>query len=102
LSAEFDYPDSTVDRKFHPTWPGDDLKQCARPPASILKERWTDQSRYHAGRTWQRGYIEAAHRTERGNMSQAARRLGINRTTLYNRMESWQRHEPLSRTLRPA
>jgi len=26
-----------------------------------------------------------------GNVSQAARRLGINRTTLYNRMENWHR-----------
>lgn len=40
---------------------------------------------------WQRGYIEAAIELSGGNMSQAARRLGINRTTLYNRMEGWNR-----------
>lgn len=40
---------------------------------------------------WQRGYIEAAIDLAAGNMSQAARRLGINRTTLYNRMEGWNR-----------
>ena len=40
---------------------------------------------------WQRGYIEAATELCGGNMSEAARRLGINRTTLYNRMESWTR-----------
>lgn len=40
---------------------------------------------------WERGYIEAAIELSGGRMSQAARRLGINRTTLYNRMESWQR-----------
>ncbi len=40
---------------------------------------------------WQRGYIEAAIELSGGNMSEAARRLGINRTTLYNRMESWTR-----------
>ncbi|WP_310493755.1 sigma-54 dependent transcriptional regulator [Dechloromonas sp.] len=40
---------------------------------------------------WQRGYIEAAIELSAGNMSEAARRLGINRTTLYNRMESWTR-----------
>ncbi len=33
-------------------------------------------------------YIEAALRLANGNVSQAARLLGINRTTLYNRMES--------------
>ena len=40
---------------------------------------------------WERGYIEAAIELSGGRMSQAARRLGINRTTLYNRMEGWQR-----------
>ena len=39
----------------------------------------------------ERGYIEAAIELSGGRMSLAARRLGINRTTLYNRMESWQR-----------
>ena len=36
--------------------------------------------------TWERGYIEAALRLARGNVSQAAKILGINRTTLYSRM----------------
>ncbi len=40
---------------------------------------------------WERSYIEAAVQLCAGNLSQAARRLGINRTTLYNRMESWDR-----------
>ena len=40
---------------------------------------------------WERGYIEAAIDLSAGNMSQAARRLGINRTTLYNRLEGWSR-----------
>lgn len=40
---------------------------------------------------WERSYIEAALELCAGNVSQAARRLGINRTTLYNRMESWHR-----------
>ena len=40
---------------------------------------------------WERSYIEAALALSGGNVSQAARRLGINRTTLYNRMESWHR-----------
>ncbi len=39
----------------------------------------------------ERNYIEAALRLARGNVSQAARLLGINRTTLYNRMESLAR-----------
>ena len=36
--------------------------------------------------TWEKGYIEAALRLARGNVSQAAKILGINRTTLYSRM----------------
>ncbi len=36
----------------------------------------------------ERGYIEAALRLTRGNVSQAAKLLGVNRTTLYSRMES--------------
>ncbi len=35
---------------------------------------------------WERGYIEAALRMAKGNVSQAAKILGINRTTLYSRM----------------
>ena len=36
--------------------------------------------------TWERGYIEAALRLAKGNVSQAAKILGVNRTTLYSRM----------------
>ena len=38
-------------------------------------------------KAWERGYIEAALRLSQGNVSQAAKLLGINRTTLYSRME---------------
>ncbi|MBE0615597.1 MAG: sigma-54-dependent Fis family transcriptional regulator [Burkholderiales bacterium] len=38
-------------------------------------------------RAWEQGYIQAAMRLTRGNVSQAAKMLGINRTTLYSRME---------------
>jgi DNA-binding NtrC family response regulator len=39
-------------------------------------------------KAWERAYIEAALRLTRGNVSQAAKLLGINRTTLYSRMDS--------------
>jgi DNA-binding NtrC family response regulator len=39
-------------------------------------------------KAWERSYIEAALRLTRGNVSQAAKLLGINRTTLYSRMDS--------------
>ena len=39
-------------------------------------------------KAWERGYIAAALKLTHGNMSQAAKLLGVNRTTLYSRMES--------------
>ncbi len=42
-------------------------------------------------RDWELSYIEAAMKLTRGNVSQAAKLLGINRTTLYSRMESLQK-----------
>ncbi len=44
-------------------------------------------------RAWEQGYIEAAMKLTRGNVSQAAKLLGINRTTLYSRMESLQKQQ---------
>jgi DNA-binding NtrC family response regulator len=40
---------------------------------------------------WEDAYIEAARRQANGNISQAARLLGINRTTLYNRLDTLSR-----------
>jgi two-component system nitrogen regulation response regulator GlnG len=39
-------------------------------------------------RAWERAYIEAALKLTHGNVSQAAKQLGINRTTLYSRMNT--------------
>ena len=44
-------------------------------------------------RAWEQGYIEAAMKLTRGNVSQAAKLLGINRTTLYSRMDSLQKQQ---------
>ncbi len=43
---------------------------------------------------WEDAYIEAARRLANGNISQAARLLGINRTTLYNRLDTLARERP--------
>ncbi|MDD5174893.1 MAG: sigma-54 dependent transcriptional regulator [Sterolibacterium sp.] len=40
---------------------------------------------------WEDAYIEAAQRLTQGNLSQAAKLLGINRTTLYSRIETLAR-----------
>lgn len=39
-------------------------------------------------RRWERSFIEAALAMTNGNLSQAAKRLGMQRTTLYSRMQS--------------
>lgn len=38
---------------------------------------------------WERGYIEAALMVTQGNLTQAAKLLGIHRTTLYSRMQNY-------------
>ena len=40
---------------------------------------------------WEDAYTEAARRLANGNISQAARLLGVNRTTLYSRLETLSR-----------
>jgi two-component system nitrogen regulation response regulator GlnG len=42
---------------------------------------------------WESAYIDAAQKLAGGNFSQAARLLGISRTTLYNRIESLLRQQ---------
>ena len=42
-------------------------------------------------RQWERAYINAAQQLAQGNLSQAAKLLGVNRTTLYNRIETLAR-----------
>jgi len=74
-----------------------DLEPAAgapREPAAIVEqaqrhlERASGFSLDETLRAWERGYIEAALRLTRGNVSQAAKLLGVNRTTLYSRMNS--------------
>ncbi len=41
---------------------------------------------------WERRYINAALRVAGGNLSKAARMLGMNRTTLYSRLQRLSIH----------
>ena len=38
---------------------------------------------------WEKGYVDAALLITQGNLSQAAKLLGIHRTTLYSRMQNY-------------
>jgi DNA-binding NtrC family response regulator len=41
----------------------------------------------HVLKAWEKAYVDAALKITHGNLSQAAKLLGINRTTLYSRMQ---------------
>jgi DNA-binding NtrC family response regulator len=85
-----------------------DMETGANSRGTALEERdpeaLVDQAQKHLQRErdfnldqilkqWEQGYIEAAMKLTRGNVSQAAKLLGINRTTLYSRMESLQKQQ---------
>jgi DNA-binding NtrC family response regulator len=44
-------------------------------------------------RMWEQSYVEAALQITHGNLSQASKLLGIHRTTLYSRMQNYERAE---------
>ncbi len=90
LRAELDNLDSIDPPPVQPGLAVNDLENIRQAARKHLEAT----SRINLDATlelWQRGYIEAATELCAGNMSEAARRLGLNRTTLYNRMESWTR-----------
>ena len=90
LRAEFDHFDVAEPAAGTPgvaAGDPDDVKRAARQHLEAASRLNLDATLEQ----WQRSYIEAAIELSGGNMSEAARRLGINRTTLYNRMESWTR-----------
>jgi two-component system nitrogen regulation response regulator GlnG len=91
------YPGQTIaaDRLIEEFDPG----MMVTEPALNDREALIESASQHLGKLedgfsldatlmrWEDAYIEAARRRANGNISQAARMLGINRTTLYNRLE---------------
>ena len=76
---------------------GDGSALVAQALGHIERERGVNLDRTLGA--WEQAYIEAALHLTKGNVSQAAKLLGINRTTLYSRMsaasgESPQRTKP--------
>lgn len=76
-----------------------DISQVASPTPAAVQPEPTLERLPDTGvdlpavlRRLERDYIVAALQHSRGNMSQAARLLGINRSTLYNRMETLARN----------
>ncbi|HCZ15912.1 MAG TPA: sigma-54-dependent Fis family transcriptional regulator [Candidatus Accumulibacter sp.] len=94
LAAELDLPDEPQEFTVNSPSGADALTSDALIAAAMHRLRQKDP--FNLDRlldATERGYIEAALKLAHGNVSQAARLLGIHRTTLYNRMESSAREQ---------
>jgi len=65
------------------------LQEAARKHLQLQKNFNLDMTLQQ----WERGYVEAALSITHGNLSQAARLLGIHRTTLYSRIQNYGTQE---------
>lgn len=84
LIAEFDLtePESTAD----PFNFNDGASMMAQAQRHL--QRQSNVSLDSVLKTWERAYIDAAMKITHGNLSQAAKLLNVNRTTLYSRMNT--------------
>lgn len=71
-------------------WPSNDPVELIEMALHQLQQR-RDFCLDDTLHLWEEAYIEAAQRLTQGNLSQAAKLLGINRTTLYSRIETLAR-----------
>ena len=88
LEPEFDLDTPRENGPGVPADPGTLVEQAQR---HLQRERGFNLD--NMLKDWEQGYIEAAMKLTRGNVSQAAKLLGINRTTLYSRMESLHKQQ---------
>ena len=82
LIAEFDL--SEPESSGEPLNLNDEAGMTAQAQRHL--QRQTNVSLDAVLKTWERAYIEAAMKITHGNLSQAAKLLNVNRTTLYSRM----------------
>lgn len=71
---------------------------AARHLAKLALQQRPDFNLDHVLLEQEENYIQAALELAQGNMSEAARLLGLHRTTLYSRMEALQRHHNANST----
>jgi DNA-binding NtrC family response regulator len=91
LEPEFEpaAPQQTPAMPAEPGPPGDLQTLIEQAQRHLQRERHFNLD--EVLKAWELGYIQAAMRLTHGNVSQAAKMLGINRTTLYSRMEQQER-----------
>jgi DNA-binding NtrC family response regulator len=78
-SLELDLPGLPVAQDFN------SLLDTARRQLQLQKAFSLDDTLQQ----WERGYVEAALSITQGNLTRAAKLLGIHRTTLYSRMQNY-------------
>ena len=89
LQAELDMESMELDL------PGLPIGQDFKSVLEAAKKHLQIQKNFNLDFTlqqWEKGYVEAALMITQGNLSQAAKLLGIHRTTLYSRMQSHAGH----------
>lgn len=85
LEGELDTGKSNI-RLVDSLIPGDPESQ-----QELARKHLQSQQNFSLDQTlkkWEQSYVEAALKVTHGNVSQAAKLLGLNRTTLYSRMEA--------------
>jgi DNA-binding NtrC family response regulator len=99
LQAELDMEKLDVDLPGLPVG-GQDFKallDAAKRHLQVQKNFTLDE----VLQQWERGYVEAAMVITQGNLTQAAKLLGIHRTTLYSRMQSYSNRDQADSESRP-
>ena len=81
LQAELDMESMEIDLPG-----GQDFKSVLEAAGLQLQKNFNLD---HTLQQWEKGYVEAALLITQGNLSQAAKLLGIHRTTLYSRMQNY-------------
>ncbi|MDB5924008.1 MAG: Helix-turn-helix, Fis-type [Betaproteobacteria bacterium] len=85
LQAELDMEASDLDTALLPIEDFSGVLDTAKRQLQMQKVFNLD----HTLEQWERGYVEAALAITQGNLTRAAKLLGIHRTTLYSRMQNY-------------
>jgi DNA-binding NtrC family response regulator len=94
LQAEFDMESMEIELASLP------VSQDFKTILEAAKKHLQAQKNFNLDQTlqqWEKGYVEAALLITQGNLSQAAKLLGIHRTTLYSRMQNYNTPGELQR-----
>jgi DNA-binding NtrC family response regulator len=85
LEAELDMENTAADQPAVSVQDFSSLLEAAKRQLQLQKMFNLD----HTLQQWERGYVEAALAITQGNLTRAAKLLGIHRTTLYSRMQNY-------------